>query len=243
MKHRATISKKKRAFTTDDLHMQEVPALKRMKTMRNRALDIRKELDGSDYASDSEDNDYQELSVMRSHLEDDEESEGSGSEGGGDENEDRSHTRSEDEEVDDKEEGNDSDSQRSENERPSHFSFPSTEVNDRFPFSARTNPDARAPTPASKTSSVEVIPPTEKPSYLSMGISAPLRAALKSMSIVTPTEVQAACIPAMLAGASLYAGFEQGYLPSRRKGLYRQCKDRLREDDCVCSSHPSKVAR
>jgi ATP-dependent RNA helicase DDX49/DBP8 len=36
-----------------------------------------------------------------------------------------------------------------------------------------------------------------------MGISTPLQAALNSMSIRTPTEVQAACIPPLLLGKYL----------------------------------------
>jgi hypothetical protein len=36
--------------------------------------------------------------------------------------------------------------------------------------------------------------------FSSLGISAPLQAALKSMSIKLPTEVQAACIPPLLEG-------------------------------------------
>ena len=37
-------------------------------------------------------------------------------------------------------------------------------------------------------------------SFMSLGVSAPLQAALSSMSIRTPTEIQAACIPQLLAG-------------------------------------------
>jgi hypothetical protein len=39
-------------------------------------------------------------------------------------------------------------------------------------------------------------------SFLSMGVSSSLRTALSNMSIRTPTEVQAACIPPILAGKS-----------------------------------------
>lgn len=42
--------------------------------------------------------------------------------------------------------------------------------------------------------------PTPLSSFASLGISAPLQAPLASMSIKTPTEVQAACIPPLLAG-------------------------------------------
>ncbi len=42
--------------------------------------------------------------------------------------------------------------------------------------------------------------PTPLSSFASLGISAPLQATLASMSIKNPTEVQAACIPPLLAG-------------------------------------------
>ena len=40
----------------------------------------------------------------------------------------------------------------------------------------------------------------EQITFSSLGISSPLQAALKSMSIKLPTEVQAACIPPLLEG-------------------------------------------
>jgi ATP-dependent RNA helicase DDX49/DBP8 len=43
-------------------------------------------------------------------------------------------------------------------------------------------------------------PTKSAPSFLSFGISPLLLAALSSMSIKTPTEVQAACIPSILSG-------------------------------------------
>ena len=42
--------------------------------------------------------------------------------------------------------------------------------------------------------------PAKSYTFSSLGISAPLQAALKSMSIQLPTEVQAACIPPLLEG-------------------------------------------
>lgn len=42
--------------------------------------------------------------------------------------------------------------------------------------------------------------PAKSCTFSSLGISAPLQAALKSMSIKLPTEVQAACIPPLLQG-------------------------------------------
>ena len=41
----------------------------------------------------------------------------------------------------------------------------------------------------------------EPSSFAQLGISAPLQAALKAMSIRSPTEVQAACIPPLMSGA------------------------------------------
>jgi ATP-dependent RNA helicase DDX49/DBP8 len=69
-------------------------------------------------------------------------------------------------------------------------------VHDRFDFSTR------------KTgSSVVQFKPEVQPlaSFASLGISDSLQSALTSMSITTPTEVQAACIPPLLAGTSALA--------------------------------------
>ena len=46
--------------------------------------------------------------------------------------------------------------------------------------------------------------PTPMTTFTSLGISSPLRAALKSMSITDPTEVQSACIPPILSGVFLF---------------------------------------
>ena len=42
--------------------------------------------------------------------------------------------------------------------------------------------------------------PAKSYTFPSLGVSAPLQAALKSMSIKLPTEIQAACIPPLLEG-------------------------------------------
>lgn len=42
--------------------------------------------------------------------------------------------------------------------------------------------------------------PSSPDTFMSLGVSAPLQAALSSMSIRTPTGVQTACIPPLLAG-------------------------------------------
>ena len=52
-----------------------------------------------------------------------------------------------------------------------------------------------APSPKLKTDL-----PEKSYTFSSLGISVPLQAALKSMSIKLPTEVQAACIPPLLEG-------------------------------------------
>ncbi|KIM90730.1 hypothetical protein PILCRDRAFT_811194 [Piloderma croceum F 1598] len=54
---------------------------------------------------------------------------------------------------------------------------------------------------------------SSKPShstFVSMGVSPPLQAALSSMSIRTPTEVQAACIPPLLAGRDCVGNSKTG---------------------------------
>ncbi|KII94809.1 hypothetical protein PLICRDRAFT_660380 [Plicaturopsis crispa FD-325 SS-3] len=70
---------------------------------------------------------------------------------------------------------------------------------DRFDFSRiRRDPTSAAPSPR---------PPS---SFETMGISPPLQAALYSMSIKTPTEVQAACIPPLLAGRDCIGNAKTG---------------------------------
>jgi hypothetical protein len=46
---------------------------------------------------------------------------------------------------------------------------------------------------------------SKRPSFASLGVSAPLVNALKGMSIKMPTEVQEACIPPLLAGKYVFA--------------------------------------
>lgn len=59
-----------------------------------------------------------------------------------------------------------------------------------------------APTPHGRTST-STLSKQSPDTFLSLGVSAPLQAALSSMSIRTPTGVQAACIPPLLAGELL----------------------------------------
>ncbi|KAF9058134.1 P-loop containing nucleoside triphosphate hydrolase protein [Panaeolus papilionaceus] len=51
---------------------------------------------------------------------------------------------------------------------------------------------------------------TARPSFAALGISKPLQTALKSMSIKVPTEVQAACIPPLLAGPDCIGNAKTG---------------------------------
>ena len=68
---------------------------------------------------------------------------------------------------------------------------------DRFNFSRITSKP--------RTQYATSIPSKTSPStFLSLGVSPPLQAALSTMSIRTPTEVQAACIPPLLAGVFLF---------------------------------------
>ena len=50
----------------------------------------------------------------------------------------------------------------------------------------------------------KLLPSAVPASFSSLGISAPLQSALKSMSIKSPTEVQVACIPPILAGMCIF---------------------------------------
>lgn len=61
------------------------------------------------------------------------------------------------------------------------------------PHSRVSNRTARSP-------KLQADLPAKSYTFSSLGISAPLQAALKSMSIKLPTEVQAACIPSLLEG-------------------------------------------
>ncbi|KAF8812387.1 DEAD-domain-containing protein [Phlegmacium glaucopus] len=53
-------------------------------------------------------------------------------------------------------------------------------------------------------------PPANSCTFSSLGISAPLRTALKNMSIKLPTEVQAACIPPLLEGRDCIGNAKTG---------------------------------
>lgn len=60
----------------------------------------------------------------------------------------------------------------------------------------------------SQSPKIQASLPVKSCTFSSLGISAPLQAALKSMSIKLPTEVQAACIPRLLEGKINFDFFE-----------------------------------
>ena len=71
-----------------------------------------------------------------------------------------------------------------------------TSAPDRFNFSRKAS---KPRTQLTASISSQTLPST----FLSLGVSPPLQASLSNMSIRTPTEVQAACIPPLLAGKFL----------------------------------------
>lgn len=79
-------------------------------------------------------------------------------------------------------------------------------------------------------------------SFSGLGISTPLQAALASMSITKPTEVQASCIPALLTG-ELTTPIHRGAsdFRSQRQGLHRECKNWFRKDNSIRSSHLAEI--
>lgn len=85
--------------------------------------------------------------------------------------------------------------------------------------------------------------PSVPPSFSSLGISAPLQSALKSMSIKSPTEVQVACIPPLLAGMYIFPSRKYKVLnwSQNRQRLYRKCPNWFRKNDCICIANPSET--
>jgi ATP-dependent RNA helicase DDX49/DBP8 len=88
---------------------------------------------------------------------------------------------------------------------------------------------------------------TNSPStFLSLGVSLPLQTALSSMSIRTPTEVQAACIPPLLHGKFSF-NFENERVFNAclyiRQRLHRKCQDRVRKDRRVCNPYSPEAVR
>jgi hypothetical protein len=85
--------------------------------------------------------------------------------------------------------------------------------------------------------------PSVPPSFSSLGISVPLQSALKSMSIKSPTEVQVACIPPLLAGMYIFPSRKYKVLnwSQNRQRLYWKCPNWFRENDCICIANPSET--
>jgi hypothetical protein len=80
-------------------------------------------------------------------------------------------------------------------------------------------------------------------SWNSLGIIAPLQTALASMSIRTPTEIQGACIPPLLAGefSVKRVAMEATLTECGRQGLYRKRQDGLRKDYCIRASNSAET--
>lgn len=97
------------------------------------------------------------------------------------------------EELDDE---GDEDSATSDSDDNEAANLGAADVQDRF-TSSRLGVTPRAGTVQTTSATAAASSPT---SWTSMGIIAPLQAALASMSIKTPTEIQASCIPPLMAG-------------------------------------------
>ena len=68
------------------------------------------------------------------------------------------------------------------------------------------NPSRVKTIPTASVHTLNVPPPqTNFNTFASLGISLPLQAALSSMSIRMPTEIQVACIPPLLSGISFFS--------------------------------------
>jgi ATP-dependent RNA helicase DDX49/DBP8 len=99
----------------------------------------------------------------------------------------------------------------------------------RLTIKPRTDHNPNARPPASTT-------------FSGLGISASLQSALTSMSIRTPTEVQAACIPPLLQGKQITLVFLLLVQNSfGRTRLHRKCENWLWKDDRICPPNPSEA--
>ncbi|KAJ3513088.1 hypothetical protein NMY22_g15146 [Coprinellus aureogranulatus] len=212
--------KKKRALTADDLlRMQEEPAAKRMRMgdvriQRAAFVDSDTEED-DDGVSGEEAVDEDEEGSEDGEDDGSDEEEGSDGKGGG------SGDGGQEEVVEDEEGEDESD------DEPFSLSASHNDVEDRFASALRNKElkekqslirkgvhtlkkevdsldeeDAKPPSLQSN--------PLPVTTFASLGISAPLRAALKSMSITSPTEVQAACIPPILSGRDCIGNAKTG---------------------------------
>lgn len=116
--------------------------------------------------------------------------------------------------------------------KPSHSSLSETHNLSRITSKPRENP-------------VELISEkTMLSTFASLGVSKPLQAALSSMSIRTPTEVQVACIPPLLTGEFKLKLMRLATNSCfQRQRLHRKCQNWVRKDSCICDPHPTKTVR
>jgi hypothetical protein len=83
--------------------------------------------------------------------------------------------------------------------------------------------------------------PSRLHSFRSFGISPAFLAILSSLSITTPTEIQAACIPQTLAGECVSSLDSREVEERARQGLYWKRQDGFWEDDRVRIAHFAEV--
>ncbi|PPQ71778.1 hypothetical protein CVT26_007612 [Gymnopilus dilepis] len=81
------------------------------------------------------------------------------------------------------------------------------DVEDRLRLSGKRPLDKQQQQAVPKSATADL---QQRPSFASLGISVPLQTALKTMSIKVPTEVQAACIPVLLAGEDCIGNAKTG---------------------------------
>jgi hypothetical protein len=115
---------------------------------------------------------------------------------------------------------------------------------DGFQVDWSLEPHSRVSNGTARSPKLQAALPAKSHTFSSLGISAPLQAALKGMSIKLPTEVQAACIPPLLEGKiKIRLHSESLYLliPLQRQRLYWECENGLRENDGVCITYPPET--
>ncbi|KAG5639005.1 hypothetical protein H0H81_007913 [Sphagnurus paluster] len=181
----AWTSKKRGALSADDL-LRKLEGPQRKKARLSVAgLDS----DSDDVVSDASVDDEERASLG---------SDEDGSEDGDEEEEDKKGEEDKEEES-----GEEADGDEEEDEddgQPAQL-----QVQDRFGSSLERRKQKTSDTTANATPN-----PPKDVSFSSLGIAAPLQAALSSMSIRTPTEVQAACIPPLLAGRDCIGNAKTG---------------------------------
>ncbi|PPR06584.1 hypothetical protein CVT24_001765 [Panaeolus cyanescens] len=143
---------------------------------------------------------------------------GYGSEGS-DEDEDGSAGSDEEGEEGGSDEGEDEDDEGEEEEKREENEEESTALpipdrvestTSRIQTKSKTQPSPSNTTSSSTEISTTNASTAPRHTFASLGISSPLQMALKSMSIKVPTEVQAACIPPLLAGRDCIGNAKTG---------------------------------